>query len=63
MIGGSVLLDLRSLLMELNAAEEVPGVPNLKIYVVALMQWWAEKADPSRHTLQVTPGNSDFCPV
>lgn len=49
--------------MELNAAEEVPGVPNLKIYVVALMQWWAEKADPSRHTLQVTPGNSDFCPV
>lgn len=28
-----------SLLLELNAAEQVPGVPILKIYVVALPQW------------------------
>lgn len=28
-----------SLLLELNAAEEVSGVPVLKIYVVALPQW------------------------
>lgn len=36
---GLVFLHLRSLLLELNAAEEVPDTPVLKIYVVALMQW------------------------
>lgn len=36
---GLVLLYLRSLLLELNAAEEVPDIPVLKIYVVALTQW------------------------
>lgn len=45
---GLVFLHLRSLLLELNAAEEVPDIPVLKIYVVALMQWQAEKVDPSR---------------